>query len=196
VACPHKGHRPDLGLTSFCPYTFSLVCILAFRTAKMPMIIWGPVLANEPLSAAFTSANFWHLKKPPKIKQSKAAFLQGWGREKGHPSPRPSSRCDGGGMQPRGKFIVQWCFGRSQGTQIRTFPYLSAPAEAMCQIRFISSYWLFVFGIESLLPMHFGCYCRCLQPLNFALFSTCAAPAFGDPCRYLDRLEFMILSLF
>jgi hypothetical protein len=82
----------SLGLTSFGLYTFSLVCILAFRTAKMPMIIWGPVLANEPLSAAFTSANFWHLKKPPKIKQSKAAFLQGWGREKGHPSPRPSSR--------------------------------------------------------------------------------------------------------
>jgi len=91
VACPHKGHRPGLGLTSFCPYTFSLVCILAFRTAKMPMIIWGPVLANEPLSAAFTSANSWHLKKPPKTKQSKAVFLQGRGgrRDTLLPDPHP-----------------------------------------------------------------------------------------------------------
>jgi hypothetical protein len=66
---PQRNRRHGL-------YTFSLVCILAFRTAKMPMIIWRPVLANEPPSAAFTSANSWHLKKPPKIKQSKPIFFE------------------------------------------------------------------------------------------------------------------------
>ena len=124
MACPHKGHRPGLGLTSFCPYTFSLVCILAFRTAKMPMIIWGPVLANEPLSAAFTSANSWHLKKPPKTKQSKAVFLQGRGGRRDTLLPDPHPVVTVGECNLGGKFMVQWCFGRSQGTQIRTFPYL------------------------------------------------------------------------
>jgi hypothetical protein len=154
----------NFGMPPFCLHAFPFVCVLAFRTAKMPMIIWGPVLANEPLSAAFTSANSWHLKKPPKTKQSKAVFLQGRGGRRDTLLPDPHPVVTVGECNLGGKFMVQWCFGRSQGTQIRTFPYLSAPAEAMCQIRFISSYWLFVFGIESLLPMHFGCYCRCLQP--------------------------------
>ena len=83
--------RTGFRLLPLCLHPFPFICVFAFRTAKVPMVVRCSVLADEPLPAALTSANSRHLKKPPKIKRIKIEVIRGcW--EKGHPSPRPSSR--------------------------------------------------------------------------------------------------------
>jgi hypothetical protein len=78
----------SFGLISLRLHAFPFVGVLAFRPAKMPAIIRRPVFVDKSLSAAFTSANSWHLKKASKIKRIKSGeYVAGW--EEGHPSPRP-----------------------------------------------------------------------------------------------------------
>jgi hypothetical protein len=87
----------------------------------MPMIIWQSILADKALSAALASANSWHLKKPQKIKRIKIELIRCcW--EKGHPSPRPSSRFWGWKnrveAEKRGS-ISSWETGKSRKFVIR-----------------------------------------------------------------------------
>lgn len=114
---PAQRTRTGLRLLPLCLHSFPFIHVFTFRTTKVPVIIRLSIFAEKTLSAALASANSWHLKKPQKIKRIKIEAIRGWVWEKGHHSPRPSSRFrDGQNMYQTSNegFNIGWETGKSR----------------------------------------------------------------------------------